>query len=230
MSRSASRRTTRSGFRGCAVAIGATRRRRWACQSWPLSRRFEEALVYATHLHEGTFRKETSIPYVSHLLAVCARVLEDGGTEDEAIAALLHDAVEDAGGRDRLVAIRARFGEAVAAIVAGCSDTDQNPKPPWRERKERYIEHLKTDADASTLRVSLADKLHNARAILRDQRALGEAIWRRFNAPVGEQLWYFESLVAVFRERNAGPMADELAEVVAEIRGRHHASARVDEP
>ena len=156
--------------------------RRRACQAWPLTRRFDEALVYATHLHEGTFRKETSIPYVSHLLAVCARVLEDGGSEDEAIAALLHDAVEDAGGRERLGAIRARFGERVAAIVAGCSDTDQSPKPPWRERKERYIGHLKTEADASTLRVSLADKLHNARAILRDHRAMGEAIWGRFNS------------------------------------------------
>jgi hypothetical protein len=151
-------------------------------QAWPLSRRFDEALVYATHLHEGTFRKETSIPYVSHLLAVCARVLEDGGSEDEAIAALLHDAVEDAGGEARLRAIRARFGERVAAIVAGCSDTDESPKPPWRGRKERYVRHLKTEADASTLRVSLADKLHNARAILRDHREIDEAIWRQRSA------------------------------------------------
>ncbi len=190
-------------------------------RSWPLTRRFDEALVYAAHLHEGTFRKGTSIPYVSHLLAVCARVLEDGGTEDEAIAALLHDAVEDAGGKERLVAIRARFGERVAAIVAGCSDSDRSPKPPWRERKERYIRHLRTEADASTLRVSLADKLHNARAILRDHRAMGEAIWDRFNAVASEQLWYFESLVAAFRDRGAGPMVDELAEVVAEIRVAH---------
>ena len=195
-------------------------------QAWPLSRRFDEALVYATHLHEGAFRKETSIPYVSHLLAVCSRVLEDGGSEDEAIAALLHDAVEDAGGEGRLRAIRARFGERVAAIVAGCSDTDEDPKPPWRERKERYIRHLRAEADASTLRVSLADKLHNACAVLRDHRAFGEAVWGRFNAPAGDQLWYYESLVAVFRERTPGPMADELAEVVAEIRGRHEAAPR----
>ena len=192
-----------------------------ATSSWPLTGRFDEALGYATHLHEGTFRKETSIPYVSHLLAVCSRVLEDGGSEDEAIAALLHDAVEDAGGQGRLRAIRARFGERVAAIVAGCSDTDEDPKPPWRERKERYIRHLRAEADASTLRVSLADKLHNACAVLRDHRTSGEAVWERFNAPAGDQLWYYESLVAVFRERAPGPMADELAEVVAEIKGCH---------
>lgn len=194
--------------------------------SWPLSRRFDEALVYATHLHEGTFRKQTSIPYVSHLLAVCARVLEDGGNEDEAIAALLHDAVEDVGGRDRFVAIQARFGATVAAIVAGCSDTDLASKPPWQERKTRYIEHLKTDADASTLRVSLADKLHNARAILRDQSAIGEEVWTRFRRGASEQLWYFESLLAVFQERTSSPMVDELAEVVAEIRLRHEEATR----
>jgi len=99
----------------------------------------------------------------------------------------------------------------VAAIVAGCRDTDESPKPPWRERKERYVRHLKTEADASTLRVSLADRLRNARAILRDHRAIGEASWDRSNAPVSEQLWYLESLVAVFRERSPGPMVDEQA-------------------
>ena len=193
---------------------------------WPLTRRFEDALVYATHLHEGTFRKQTSIPYVSHLLAVCARVLEEGGTEDEAIAALLHDAVEDVGGKGRLLAIRARFGSKVAAIVEGCSDTDEDPKPPWPERKKAYVHRLETEVDASTLRVSLADKLHNARAVLRDQRAIGEAVWARFRAGAGEQLQYFESLVRVFGERFPGTMADELAEVVAEIRERHERSMR----
>ena len=174
-------------------------------EQWPLTRRFEEAVTYALHVHEGHYRKETSIPYVSHLLAVCSRVLEDGGSEDEAIAGLLHDAVEDAGGQGRLRAIRARFGERVAAIVAGCSDTDEDPKPPWRERKERYIRHLRAEADVSTLRVSLADKLHNACAVLRDHRAFGEAVWGRFNAPVGDQLWYYESLVAVFHEKSSRP-------------------------
>ena len=129
-------------------------------------------------------------------------MLEDGGSEDEAIAALLHDAVEDADGKERLRAIHARFGERVAAMVAGCSDTDESPKPPWRERKERYVRHLKTEADASTLRVSLADKLHNARAVLRDHRAIGEAIWE------------------------PRPMVDELAEVVGEIRARHEQGTR----
>lgn len=186
--------------------------------SWPLTQRFEDALVYATQAHAGVFRKETAVPYVSHLLAVCAMVLESGGTEDEGIAALLHDAVEDAGGKGRLADIRARFGERVAEIVEGCSDTDETPKPPWRARKERYLRRLRSDADTATLRVSLADKLHNARSILRDHRAIGEAVWQRFSAGPAEQLWYFDSLVAVFRERSPGPMVEELAEVVAEIK------------
>src|SRR5512135_2043427 len=105
-----------------------------ADQPWPLTARFDEALVYAAHAHEGHSRKGTAVPYLAHLLGVCSLVLEDGGSEDEAIAALLHDAVEDAGGAGRLAAIRRRFGDRVATIVAGCSDTDQDPKPPWKER------------------------------------------------------------------------------------------------
>jgi (p)ppGpp synthase/HD superfamily hydrolase len=143
-------------------------------------------------------------------------VLEDGGDEDEAIAALLHDAVEDQGGQKTLTAIRARFGERVARIVEGCTDADTTPKPPWRERKERSIVHLR-HAPADVRRVSLADKLHDARAILRDLRARGDALWSRFNSGKTGTLWYYRTLATVFEETHSGPNADELARVVAEI-------------
>ena len=125
-----------------------------------LTDRFDRAFAFARHLHRDQFRKGTAIPYTAHLLAVAALVLEDGGDEDQAVAALLHDAVEDHGGLGRLEEIRQLFGERVAEIVEGCSDSFTIPKPPWRERKERYIEHLR-HADAGVRRVSLADKLHN---------------------------------------------------------------------
>ena len=126
-----------------------------------LSRNFEEALVYATQAHCDQMRKQTGIPYIAHILGVTAIALEYGANETEAIGALLHDTVEDRGGAERLRDIKARFGDAVAEIVEGRTDTDQIPKPPWRQRKEKYIAHLK-DADASTRLVSAADKLHNA--------------------------------------------------------------------
>lgn len=193
-------------------------------QRWPLTRRFDEALAYATHAHDWQYRKGTTVPYVAHLLAVCALVLEDGGTEKEAIAALLHDAAEDAGGKGRLAAIRERFGKTVAGIVAGCSDTDETPKPAWPVRKAAYLEHLRAETDAGTLRVSLADKLHNARAILRDLRQ-DERVWNRFKAPADDQIRYLKALVDVFREKKSGPMVEELADVVAAIEARHRASA-----
>ncbi len=131
----------------------------------PLSPRFDEAVGLAADLHRAQVRKGTNVPYLAHLLAVAALVLEQGGDEDEAIASLLHDAVEDQGGQPTLIRIRERFGERVAAIVAACSDTDQQPKPPWRERKEAYIAHLgQPGLDPGVLRVSLANKLHNLRA------------------------------------------------------------------
>jgi (p)ppGpp synthase/HD superfamily hydrolase len=137
--------------------------------------RFEEALGYAAHLHRGHLRKGTSIPYVTHLLAVAAIVGENGGTEDEAIAALLHDAVEDQGGPATREEIRRRFGDNVVAIVDGTSDTDITPKPPWRERKEAYVAHVRNALESVRL-VSAADKLHNARSILVDLRTEGEAV------------------------------------------------------
>jgi GTP pyrophosphokinase len=181
-----------------------------------LTARFTEALTYAATLHATQRRKGSNEPYTAHLLGVTALVLEDSGDEDEAIAALLHDAVEDQGGQETLTTIRARFGERVARIVEGCTDADVLPKPPWQERKERYIAHLR-HAPADVRRVSLADKLHNARAILRDLRACGGALWDRFNGGKAGTLWYYRTLAIVFQETKSGPNADELARVVVEI-------------
>src|SRR5581483_11417276 len=144
-----------------------------------LDDRFMRAAAKAAEVHRDQMRKGTEIPYFAHLLAVCALVLQDGGTEDEAIAALLHDAAEDQGGEAMLGEIEAEFGSDVSEIVAECSDTFESPKPPWRARKERYIAHL-PQASRSALRVSVADKLDNARAILIDYRCLGEDLWARF--------------------------------------------------
>ncbi len=158
------------------------------------------------HAHQR--RKGTSIPYVAHLLAVAGLVIEDGASsgelsEDEAIAGLLHDAAEDVGGEERLADIRVRFGERVAEIVAACSDTFETPKPPWRERKEAYLAHLAVETDRGMLRVSLADKVHNCRAILADYRVLGDELWSRFNRDA-DTPWYYRRLSEVFGERVPG--------------------------
>jgi (p)ppGpp synthase/HD superfamily hydrolase len=181
------------------------------------SPRFDQALVYAHQLHARQTRKCTTIPYIGHLLAVTAIVIENGGTEDEAIAALLHDAIEDAGGDPIRQEIRERFGEAVQEIVEGCTDTDQMPKPPWRARKEDYIAHL-GEASSSVLRVSLADKIHNAGSILRDLRNEGDSVWSRFTGGREGTLWYYRALVDAFRVRGQfKPLVDELDRVVSEI-------------
>ncbi|MGE0027237.1 MAG: HD domain-containing protein [Thermoleophilia bacterium] len=185
----------------------------------PLGPRLDDAFVLARELHAGQRRKGTDIPYLAHLMAVAALVIEDGGDEDEAVAALLHDAVEDQGGAPTLALIRERFGPRVAAIVDACSDTDEIPKPPWRQRKQTYLDHLRApDLPDGALRVSLADKLHNARAILGDQRA-GRDVFARFNAPRDEQAWYYDALATTFAERAPGPMATELRRVVDEVFG-----------
>ena len=182
-----------------------------------LSERFDQAVTLAHSLHAGQYRKGSKIPYLAHLLAVAALVLEDGGDEDEAIAALLHDAVEDQGGPRTLTRIGELFGDRVAAIVDACSDTDAVPKPPWRERKQTYIEHLGS-VDPSVIRVSLADKLHNARAILFDLREHGEDLWKRFNTMSGDdQIWYYGELARAYEERSGGPMAAELRRTVDQI-------------
>ncbi len=185
-----------------------------------LSQRFEDALVYAARLHAKQIRKGTTIPYVSHLLSVASIVLEHGGNEVEAIAALLHDAIEDQGGAETREEIRRRFGDAVVSIVDGCTDAEVIPKPPWKERKEQYIARL-SHASPSILLVSAADKLHNARAILGDYRALGENLWDRFNGGKEGTLWYYKSLVDAFKQAAAvtalAPLIGELERVVGEI-------------
>jgi len=181
-----------------------------------LSTRFEEALVLATCLHADQTRKGTTIPYISHLLAVTAIVLEHGGNEDEAIAALLHDAIEDQGGASTREEIRRQFGDRVVEIVDGCTDTDVMPKPPWRARKEAYLAHI-IEATPSVRLVSAADKLHNARAILEDYRIIGEALWKRFNGGKEGTLWYYRSAVDSLRKVGTTPLIEELDRVVSEI-------------
>ncbi len=182
-----------------------------------LTPRFEDALAYAAQLHTEQVRKGTFIPYISHPLAVCAIVLEDGGDKDEAIAALLHDGPEDAGGEQTLKEIERRFGTRVAGVVRECSDTFENTEPQWKQRKERYIGHLE-HASAEALRVSLADRLHNVRSILRDHAAVRDSLWDRFNASRNDTVWYYSSLAEVFGRCRPGPMADELKEQVKELR------------
>lgn len=180
--------------------------------------RFDDALAHSAQLHAAQLRKGTTVPYVAHLLAVTAIVLEHGGGEDESIAALLHDAVEDQSGASTRAEIRRRFGDTVVAIVDGCTDAETMPKPPWRERKEAYIAHI-AGASASVRLVSAADKLHNARSILADYRQLRDALWGRFTGGREGTLWYYRALVDAFRAENGGPTAllDELDRTVSEI-------------
>jgi (p)ppGpp synthase/HD superfamily hydrolase len=183
-----------------------------------LTPRFDEALLYAAAVHRDHVRKGTAIPYLSHLLAVAALVLEDGGDEEQAIAALLHDAPEDRGGRSRLDDIRQRFGPGVAGIVEACTDTFEPRKPPYVARKREHLRRLRRDAPAAVLRVTAADKLHNARAILADHRVLGEALFARFTAGKDGTLWYYGCAARMLSERFPGRLADELVRVVGELR------------
>lgn len=184
----------------------------------PLSygEKFEDALVYAARLHRDQARKGSRIPYVTHLLAVAAIVGENGGTEEEVVAALLHDAPEDAGGRERLEEIRARYGDEVAEIVAGCTDTYEDPKPAWRPRKEAYVAHV-AEASSSVRLVSAADKLHNARSMLADLRSLGEELWDRFTGGKRGTLWYYRTLTEAYKRAGANAVVGELDRVVREI-------------
>ena len=181
-----------------------------------LTGRFDEALKYAHEVHRDQVRKGNQSPYISHLLGVTSIVLDDGGSEDEAIGALLHDAPEDHGGRPRLEEIRTRFGDAVAKIVEDCTDSWDTPKGPWIDRKRAYAEHAR-GLDSSSLRVSSADKVHNAYAILRDLRNSGEAVWSRFNVPADDVVAYYESLVKSFRHAGGGRLVDELDRIVKGI-------------
>jgi (p)ppGpp synthase/HD superfamily hydrolase len=181
-----------------------------------LGPRFEEGLLFAKGKHDGQTRKATAVPYIAHLLSVASLVLEAGGDEDLAIAALLHDVVEDCGGAPMLEEVRRRFGERVAHVVQGCTDTDLDPKPPWRQRKEDYLTHLQT-ADADIRLVSAADKLHNARSILADYREFGESVWERFQGKRDGTLWYYRSLVDEFRKRDVNSLVNQLERVVREL-------------
>ena len=181
-----------------------------------MTSRFEDALVFAAQLHREQRRKGSSIPYVSHLLAVAAIVIEHGGDEDEAIAALLHDAIEDQGGARTRDEILDRFDKRVTEIVEGCTDAQTIPKPPWKDRKTAYIERL-GGASASGRLVCAADKLHNARSILHDYRNLGEAVWQRFEGRKEGTLWYYRSVVDTLIRSGRTSLVDELDRVVSEI-------------
>jgi GTP pyrophosphokinase len=175
-------------------------------------------MATAAQIHGTQVREGTAIPYLSHLLGTCAIALDYGANEDEAIAALLHDAVEDGKPTEAARVTAWSFGEEVGRIVEGCTDADTHPKPPWHERKPAYLARLATE-DRSILLVSACDKLHNARSIVRDLRVVGEDLWERFNAPKDQTLWYYRSLVTVYRcnPRHMPALIDELDRTVAEM-------------
>jgi GTP pyrophosphokinase len=188
-----------------------------------LGERFDRALLLACEHHRTQLRKGTEIPYVAHLLGVASLVLEMGGSETEAIGALLHDAVEDGGGPPMLARIREEFGDDAARIVDANSDADSEPKPPWLRRKQDYIAAVAHKAP-DELRVSLADKVHNARSILLDYRTVGDELWSRFRSGQGEAIrWYYRSLYEAFDARRdalgprAVPALEELGRTIDEI-------------
>jgi GTP pyrophosphokinase len=174
------------------------------------------AFLFAAEKHKGQTRKASTIPYIAHLMGVASLVLEAGGDEDLAIAALLHDVVEDCGGAPMLKEVRRRFGQRVAKVVDGCTDADTYPKPPWRERKEQYLRHLKT-ADADTRLVSAADKLNNVRSILSDYRAVGESVWSRFKGGREGTLWYYRTLRDIFLRHKRNRITRDLELAVMEL-------------
>jgi GTP pyrophosphokinase len=183
-----------------------------------LSPRFEQALLYACLLHSGQVRKGTQVPYLAHLLSVAGLALEYGADEDEAIAALLHDVVEDAGGKARAADVRHRFGDRVAEIVLGCTDADTYPKPPWQARKEGYIAGLAA-ANPSARFISCCDKLHNARSIVSDLRQQGESVWQKFAGGKEGSLWYYNTLYAEYRRLDVCPaLVQELERTLAVMR------------
>lgn len=186
-----------------------------------LTERFLAALSLAAEVHGDQRRHGTQVPYMAHVLIVAGLVLEAGGDEDGAIAAVLHDTVEDGGGRPLLERIEAEFGGDVAAVVAACSDTlePDSDGRSWKQRKESHLRHLATVSDDAVLRVMLADKVHNARSIVRDYRSEGDALWERFaNRTPDDQLWYYDELVRLFSERAEGPLFGDLRRAVDELR------------
>jgi (p)ppGpp synthase/HD superfamily hydrolase len=184
-----------------------------------LGPQFQAAVLLAIEVHRTQLRKTTTVPYIAHIMGVLAIVLEEGGGQEAAVAALLHDAVEDASdGAAMLARIRTDFGDRVADIVLGCSDTVAVPgavKPAWKARKQAYIDHLNAETDTDILLVSCADKLHNSRSIVRDLRTSGDAVWSKFSGPKDEVIWYYDSLAKVQQRLLPGAAADELARTVA---------------
>ncbi|MEB3217907.1 MAG: HD domain-containing protein [Nostocales cyanobacterium 94392] len=181
-----------------------------------LTKKFEQALVYATQLHCEQTRKVDKIPYISHLLSVSALILEAGGTEEQAIAGLLHDAVEDQGGKATREQIRQQFGETIVEIIDSCTESDITPKPPWKERKIKYIENIRNASDSVKL-VSLADKLHNARSLLIGYRNQRDKLWDYFSGTKEDKLWFYGELLKIYKESNVSFMTLELELILKEL-------------
>lgn len=192
-----------------------------------LGPRFRRAFLFAAEMHSGQTRKASTTPYIAHLMGVASLVLEFGGNEDAATAALLHDVVEDCGGLPMLHEVQRQFGARVATIVEGCTDSFTEPKLPWRERKETYLRHLK-NADAETRLVSAADKLNNVRSILSDYRELGESIWARFNGGREGTLWYYRSLLKEFLRIKPDRLIHELELAILELETSASLARRAD--
>ena len=197
-----------------------------------LTSRFQHAFALASQVHATQLRKGTTIPYLAHLMSVTALVLEHGGNEDTAIAALLHDAIEDSpDGAATETRIRARFGSRVAGIVLACSDAvaiPGQPKPPWRDRKERYLARLRDETDPDVFLVSACDKLHNARSIVADLRETGPAVWRRFSEPdPAAQIWYYQALTTCYSGHVPPALSDELGRTVGQMQSLNTGTAGV---
>ena len=204
-------------------------RRRAGRKGPRLSAKFEKALQYASRIHNGELRKKTKVPDIGHILGVASIALEYGADETEAIAALLHDAVEDCGGAKRLRDIERKFGRVVAKIVDGCTDTDADPKPPWLERKKEYVSHVR-HAPISTQLVSASDKLHNVRALLRNYREEGDKLWDRYSCGKKGALWYYRALVTAFNGKRVEPLKQEIDRVLGELEYLSNAGLPVTRP
>jgi (p)ppGpp synthase/HD superfamily hydrolase len=194
-----------------------------------LGAHFSRAFVFAAEKHKGQTRKASSIPYIAHLMGVASLVLEAGGDEDLAIAALLHDVVEDCGGVPMLKEVRRRFGARVAKVVDGCTDAYSDPKPPWRERKEKYIARLRNE-DKETRLVSAADKLNNVRSIVSDYRGVGETVWSRFNGGREGTLWYYRTLRDEFLRDRPNRNTRDLVLAVRELECMAIRKMKIDDP
>ena len=193
-----------------------------------LGHRFQEALIYANELHAQQVRKGSNVPYFSHLLSVVALVLEDGGDEDQAIAALLHDAIEDQGGQKTRQEIQHKFGARVTEIINGCTDSDTIPKPPWKLRKQTFIEKFPS-LSPEIRRVVLADKLHNARSILADYRRIGDDIWKIFKGKREGTLWYYDSIIeAAIQAGDNSFLLQELKVTLTQIHQLNSSSSSKD--